>query len=164
MLITQTSKQIKIMTPFNSRENKNAAGKRKVSTVYKRLSCDQCLQCLKNRSSSNQKGESYIHACVCRGCDSVPGASTGVPTHDKVMQERPDGQGESGLKSAPAWTSLSIYPKTKICLFHYFTTFTNSSDVNGGLSLTTFLCKKINLKLQLISLLGIIGLFQFKPL
>ena len=28
----------------------------------------------------------------------VPGASTGVPTHDKVMRERPDGQGESGLE------------------------------------------------------------------
>ena len=34
---------------------------------------------------------------------------------------------------------LSIYPKTRICLFYYFTTFTNSSDINGGLSLTTFL-------------------------
>ena len=44
-------------------------------------------------------------------------------------------------------TCLSVYPKTKICLFYYFTTFTNSSDINGGLSPTTFLCKKINLKL-----------------
>ena len=32
-------------------------------------------------------------------------------------------------------------------LFYYFTTFTNSSDINGGLSRTTFLCKKISLKL-----------------
>ena len=32
---------------------------------------------------------------------SVPGASTGVPTHDKVMWESPDGQGESGLGGAP---------------------------------------------------------------
>ena len=30
-------------------------------------------------------------------------------------------------------------PQTRICLFYYFTTFTNSSDINGGLSLTTFL-------------------------
>ena len=31
----------------------------------------------------------------------LPGASTGVPTHDTVMRESPDGQGESGLKGAP---------------------------------------------------------------
>ena len=30
----------------------------------------------------------------------LPGASPGVPTHDKVMRESPDGQGESGLKGA----------------------------------------------------------------
>ena len=28
----------------------------------------------------------------------MPGASTGDPTHDKVMRKRPDGQGESGLE------------------------------------------------------------------
>ena len=35
------------------------------------------------------------------------GASTGVPSHDKVMQESPDGQGESGLEGPPgsAWAS-----------------------------------------------------------
>ena len=31
----------------------------------------------------------------------VPGASTGVPTHDKVMRESPDRQGESGLEDHP---------------------------------------------------------------
>ena len=45
------------------------------------------------------------------------------------------------------WTCLSIYPKTRICLFYYFTTFTNSSDINKGLSPTTFSLKKINLEL-----------------
>ena len=55
-------------------------------------------------------------------------------------------KGESELEGPP-WTYLSIYPQTKICLFYYFTTFTNSSDINGGLSPTTFLRKKINLKL-----------------
>ena len=50
-------------------------------------------------------------------------------------------------RGVPLWASLNIYPKTKICLFYHFTTFTNSSDINGGLSPTTFLCKKINLKL-----------------
>ena len=74
------------------------------------------------------------------------GASTGVPTHDKVKRERPDGQDKSGLEGRPR-TCLSVYPKTRICLFYYFTTFTNSSDINGGLSLTTFLCKEINLEL-----------------
>ena len=72
----------------------------------------------------------------------LPGASTGVPTHDKVMRESPDGQGKSGLKGAPPpphWICLSIYPKTRICLFYYFTTFTSSSDINRGLSPTTFL-------------------------
>ena len=67
----------------------------------------------------------------------------GFPTHDKVMQESPDGQGESGLKDhPPPQICLSIYPKTRICLFYYFTTFTNSSDINGGLSPTTFLWRK----------------------
>ena len=43
-------------------------------------------------------------------------------------------------------------------------TFTNSSDSHGGLSPTTFSLKEINLELYLISLLGIIGVFQSKPL
>ena len=29
------------------------------------------------------------------------GATTGVPTHDKVMRESPDGQGESELEGPP---------------------------------------------------------------
>ena len=32
---------------------------------------------------------------------SVPGASTGVPTHDKVMWESSGGPGEPELKGAP---------------------------------------------------------------
>ena len=68
------------------------------------------------------------------------------PPMTKVMRRGLICKGESGLKGPP-WTCPSIYPKTKICLFYYFTTFTNSSDIKGGLSPTTFLCKKINLKL-----------------
>jgi len=64
----------------------------------------------------------------------------------KVMWRGPEGKGESGLKGPP-WTCLSVYPKTRICLFNYFMTFTYSSDIYGGLSLTTFLCKKTNLEL-----------------
>ena len=40
------------------------------------------------------------------------------------------------------WICLSIYPKTRICLFYYSMTFTNSSDINEGLSLITFLWRK----------------------
>ena len=72
-------------------------------------------------------------------------------------------KGESELKGPP-WTCPSIYPKTKICLFYYFTTFTNSSDIKGGAIPDHLSLKKINLELYLISLLGIIGVFQFKAL
>ena len=40
----------------------------------------------------------------------VPGASVRNPTHDKVMRQRPDGQGESGLRFSP-WYFLSMYPQ-----------------------------------------------------
>ena len=49
------------------------------------------------------------------------GASMGVPTHDKVMRESPDGQGESGLEDPldlpehlPQTQNLSVL------LFHDF--------------------------------------------
>ena len=60
------------------------------------------------------------------------------PPMTKVMRRGPDMQRWIRTREAP-WTCPSIYPKTKICLFYYFMTFTNSSDINGGLSLTTFL-------------------------
>ena len=68
------------------------------------------------------------------------------PPMTKVMLRGLICKDESGLKGPP-WTCPSIYPKTKICLFYYFMAFTNSSNINRGLSLTIFLCKKINLKL-----------------
>ena len=39
-----------------------------------------------------------------------------------------------------SWAST---PQTRICLFYYFMTFTNSSDINRGLFLTTFLWRKL---------------------
>ena len=76
----------------------------------------------------------------------VLGASTGVPTHDKVMRESPDGQGESGLKGSipglperlPQNQNLSVllFQDLHQLLWHL-----------RGLSPTTFLCKKINLEL-----------------
>ena len=56
----------------------------------------------------------------------------GVPTHDEVMRESSDGQGESELEGLPSRTCLSVYPKTRICLFYYFMTFTNSLTLTGG--------------------------------
>ena len=69
----------------------------------------------------------------------------GVPTHDKGHAERPDMQRQVRAQGAPL--DLPEHLPQNQNLFYYFTTFTNSSDINGGLSPTTFLCKKINLKL-----------------
>ena len=46
---------------------------------------------------------------------SLPGASTGDPTHDKVM--RRGLMGKVSQASGSPCVFLSIYPKTKICLF-----------------------------------------------
>ena len=57
----------------------------------------------------------------------VPGASVKNPTCHKVMQQRPDGQGESGLRFPP-WYFLSMYPtKIRICLPYCIILF-HSSD------------------------------------
>ena len=39
--------------------------------------------------------------------------------------------------SRDPWICSSIYPQTRICLCYYFVPFTNSSDINRGLSPTT---------------------------
>ena len=64
----------------------------------------------------------------------------------KVMRRGLICKGESGLEGPPQ-TCLSIYPKTRICLFYYFTTFTNSSDINGGAIPNHLSLKEINLEL-----------------
>ena len=56
------------------------------------------------------------------------------------------GKASQGSRGTP-WICLSVYPKSRICLFYYFTTFTNSSDINRELSPTTFSLKEINLEL-----------------
>ena len=75
-----------------------------------------------------------------KGLSRVLGASTGDPIHDKVMWKRPDKQGfrTQGIPQ----TCSSIYPKTRICLSYHLVPFTNSSDINRGLSPTTFLWRK----------------------
>ena len=69
------------------------------------------------------------------------GATTGDPTRDKVMWKRTVKQGFRTQQAPKAF--LSIYPKIRIGLFYYFMTFTNSSDINWGLFLTTFPWRKL---------------------
>ena len=63
----------------------------------------------------------------------------------KVMQRGLICKGESGLKGPPL--DLPEHLPQNQNLFYYFTTFTNSSDINEGLSPTTFSLKEINLEL-----------------
>ena len=44
------------------------------------------------------------------------GASTGDPTHDKVMQKRPDRQGRSGLEGLPGPARASTLKPKSVCL------------------------------------------------
>ena len=66
-----------------------------------------------------------------------------IPPMTKIMRKRPDGQRWIRTWGTPC-TCLSIYPETRICLstVYYIMPFTNSSDINRGLSLTTFLWRK----------------------
>ena len=65
----------------------------------------------------------------------------GDPTHDKVMWKRSDEQGGSELKGPPG--SAQHLPKNQnLSTVYYIMPFTNSSDINRGLSQTTFLWKK----------------------
>ena len=62
----------------------------------------------------------------------------GIPTHDKVMRDSPDGQGESGLKGPPLDLPERL-PQNQNLSVLLFYDFTNSPDINRGLSLTTLL-------------------------
>ena len=46
----------------------------------------------------------------------MPGATTGDPTHDKVMQKRPDRQGGSGLEGLPGPARVSTPKPKSVCL------------------------------------------------
>ena len=46
----------------------------------------------------------------------MPGASTGNPTHGKVMWKRPDGQGGSGLEGTPRPAQTSTPKPESVCL------------------------------------------------
>ena len=51
----------------------------------------------------------------------LPGANTGDPTHEKVMQRRPDKQGGSGLEGlpGPARASTPSQDLSVYCLLYY---------------------------------------------
>ena len=67
-----------------------------------------------------------------------------IPPMTRSCRKSPDKQ---SLRTRwTPWTFSNIYPQTGICLSYYFMPFTNSSDINGGLSLTLSL-EKINLGL-----------------
>ena len=72
------------------------------------------------------------------------------PPMAKIMRRVLVGKANQNSRGAPLGLPERL-PQNQN-LFYNFTTFTNSSDINGGLSplmkrKTTFLCKKINLKL-----------------
>jgi len=51
-----------------------------------------------------------------RNSHGMPGASTGDPTHGKVMRKRPDRQGGSGLKGLLGQTRASTPKPKSVCL------------------------------------------------
>ena len=68
------------------------------------------------------------------------------PAHGKVHEEETRQAKASQISREPPWTYSSIYPKTRICLPYYIMPFTNSSDINRGLSPHLFL-EKVNLEI-----------------
>ena len=70
----------------------------------------------------------------------VSGANTGDPTHDKVMQRKPDRQGGSGLEglAGPARASTPK-PKSVFLLFTILCLSPTLLTLTGGYPPTTFL-------------------------
>ena len=73
-------------------------------------------------------------------CSTLVAGSQREESH-KVMQQRPDGQGKSGLRLSP-WYFLSMYPKNKnlpALLYCTFPLFWHSLEkVNSGLQSSAF--------------------------
>ena len=76
-----------------------------------------------------------------------PGASTRNPAHGKGHEEETRQAKASRISREPPWTYSSIYPKARICLPYYIMPFTNSSDINRGLSPHHLFLEKVNLEL-----------------
>ena len=72
----------------------------------------------------------------------------GKPAHGKGHEEGDLTKCKSGIRpQGSPWIYSSIYPKTRICLPYYIMPFTNSSDINRGLSPHHFFLEKVNLEL-----------------
>ena len=88
----------------------------------------------------------------------LPGASTGDPTHDKVMWKSLTGQGGSGLKGSSARAST---PKPESVCFTISCLSLTPLTLMGGCPRPPF-SEENQLRVWLISLLGIIRVFQSK--
>ena len=75
------------------------------------------------------------------------GASMRNPAHGKGHEEETWQAKASRISREPPWTYSSIYPQTRICLPYYIMPFTNSSDINRGLSPHHLFLEKVNLEL-----------------
>ena len=72
----------------------------------------------------------------------MPGATTRDPTHDKGHVET-TWQAKADQDSRDSLDLLKHLPRNQtLSTAYYIMLFTNSSDINRGLSPTTFLCKK----------------------
>ena len=74
----------------------------------------------------------------------APGASTGDPTHDKVMQKSLTGKADQDSKGSPGSARASTPKPESVCLLF---AILYSSDVNGGLRgiLVSMTTKPLNL-------------------
>ena len=93
---------------------------------------------------STQKLVTELHLAVLNNKKKKKRARCWEPAREitpmiKFLQRRPDRQRWIRTRGIPS-TCLSICPKTKICLstVYYTIPFTNSPDINRGLSPTTF--------------------------
>ena len=89
---------------------------------------------------------SFIHSCSIFE-HQLPGASMRNPAHGKGHEEETRQAKASQISREPPWTYSSIYPQTRICLPYYIMPFTNSSDINRGLSPHHLFLEKVNLEL-----------------
>ena len=77
---------------------------------------------------------------LLNGGVGVAGATTGHPTHDKGHAE--DTRQAKADQASRDPLNLLEHPPQNHSLSYYFVPLTNSSDINRGLSPTTFLWKK----------------------
>ena len=94
-----------------------------------------CLQYLLKYINAHVHVYTFIHTGSQHGSSHPWQGHAGEPWQARRVRAR-----------GPPWICLSVYPKTKICLFYYFTTFTNFWHERGAIPDHLSL-KKINLEL-----------------